>query len=214
MWDPRPAGVFQGAQYVGLVHDPSRLQDVPGYYTASKQASPYLLGFNEPDLPGGTAVSVSQAVSYWRQYFNPLKAYGTLLGAPAVTNSVQAGQGIQWLQQFVAACPDCKFDLIPIHWYGYTLSDFQNYIINFHNQFPAYPIWVTEFTFPDHDQQSVAALVRSSIQWMDTQPYIQRYSLFGPMTGARMAGVTPSAAMVSDDSSSLTIVGKVYDGQA
>ena len=40
---------------------------------------------------------------------------GLLLGAPAVSSSVAAHQGMHWLQQFFGNCtaPSCTFDFIP-----------------------------------------------------------------------------------------------------
>lgn len=222
MWSPTSGTSFSTAQYVGLVHDSSRVEQIAWYYTSSSQASPYLLGFNEPDL-SGTAVSVADAVTYWKEYFLPLrKSYGTILGAPAVTNAVAANMGIDWLNQFNGNCTDTVttpgttkscFDLIPLHWYGYFLSDFQDYVTNFHNVYPTYPLWITEFAFTYHDAQSVANLAKLAMEWLDAQPYVARYSMFGPMNAANMAGIT-TAAMVSDDLGSLTKVGLVYTGQA
>lgn len=222
MWSPLAGTSFASAQYVGLVRDPTRLTQIAWYYNANSRASPYLLGFNEPDLPGDTQVSVADAVTYWKQYFLPLRSsYGTVLGAPVVTNGVGTNWGIDWFNQFNAACKDTQtspgtskscFDLIPLHWYGTTLSDFQSWVTSFHNAYPSYPIWITEFAFTNSDAATVQNLAKSAVQWLDAQSYVQRYSMFGPMNAANMAGIT-SAAMVSDDLTSLTNVGKVYAGQ-
>lgn len=220
MYNPTAGTSFSGATYVGLVHDTSRLEQIPWYYNSQSQVSPYLMGFNEPDYD--PLISPANAVSYWQSDFLPVrKNYGTLLGAPAVTNAVGSGVGIDWLNQFNAACVDTTstpgtskpcFDFIPIHWYGYFLSDFTTYVANFHAAYPNYPIWVTEFAFTNHDAQSVQNLAKGAITWLDAQPYVARYAMFGPMNAANMAGIT-TAAMVSDDELSLTNVGKVYAGQ-
>ncbi|CCG84276.1 protein of unknown function [Taphrina deformans PYCC 5710] len=223
MWSPLTGSVYTAAQYVGMVRDPTRLNQISWYYTSTSQVSPYLLGFNEPDLPGDTFVSVADAVTSWQQYFLPArKSYGTILGAPAVTNAVQTNWGIDWLNQFNAACRDTTttpgttkscFDFIPLHWYGYTLSDFQNYVSNFHSVYPNYPLWITEFAFTGHDAASVAVLERQALAWLDSQSYVARYSMFGPMNAANMAGID-SGAMLTDDQTALTTVGQIYAGLA
>lgn len=220
MYNPTGGTSFSSVTYVGLVHDTSRLEQIPWYYNAAGQVSKYLMGFNEPDL--SPLISPSDAVSYWQSDFLPVKkAYGTLLGAPAVTNAVGSGVGIDWLNQFNAACVDTTtspgsslpcFDFIPLHWYGYFLSDFTNYVTSFHQAYPNYPLWITEFAFTNHDAQSVQNLAKGAIEWLDAQSYVARYSMFGPMNAANMAGIT-TAAMVSDDELSLTNVGLVYAGQ-
>ncbi len=47
------------------------------------------------------------------------------------------------------------------------------------------------------------------MQWLDAQTYIARYSMFGPMNLANMAGI-PYDAMVKDDFSELTPVRLEY----
>lgn len=46
----------------------------------------------------------------WRQYFEPLRAQGKKLVAPAITSSNNQGQGLSWLDQFIDACSGCHFD--------------------------------------------------------------------------------------------------------
>lgn len=223
MWSPTGMSAsYAGAQYVGLVRSPARLGDIATYYNDNWQTSPILLGFNEPDLVGSdTFVTVANAVTYWKQYFLPLRSkYGTILGAPAVTNGVGTNWGIDWLNQFNAACTDTSsgsaracFDFIPLHWYGSTLSDFQNWVVNFHNAYPAYSLWITEFAFTNVDAPTSAVLVKQAITWLDAQSYVARYSLFGPMDAANMAGIT-AGAMVNDAHTALTLVGQVYAGLA
>lgn len=56
-----------------------------------------------------------EAARLWKQYIQPLKAYGVRLGGPAVT---AAGSGRPWLKEFFAACTGCTIDFLPIHWYN------------------------------------------------------------------------------------------------
>ncbi|CAF1572705.1 unnamed protein product, partial [Adineta steineri] len=149
-------------------------------------------------------------------YIQPIKLKcGTALGAPSVTNGVGPGWGTDWLSQFFSNCtlPSCTFDFLPIHWYGNSVSDFRAYVINVHALFPNYPLWITEFQFTDVSSTVTAGYVRGTLQWLDAQPYVARYSMFGPMNSPNMAGI-PNGAMVTDDLSQLTEVGKIYAGLA
>lgn len=58
---------------------------------------------------------------------------------------------------------------------------------------------------------ATADLVKQALQWLDLQSFVARYSMFGPMNAANMAGIV-NGAMVTDDLSGLTDVGKIYAG--
>lgn len=54
----------------------------------------------------------------WKQYFEPLRSQGKKLVAPAITSSSNQGQGLSWLDEFVAACNGCHFDAYAFHPYA------------------------------------------------------------------------------------------------
>lgn len=83
------------------------------------------------------------------QYIQPMKASGVRLGAPAVSNG---GGGAPWLADFLAACTGCTIDFVPFHWYGDGVGTFYDYIWSMHGEFPAYPLWVTEFAETSSDE--------------------------------------------------------------
>ncbi|ORY82626.1 glycosyl hydrolase catalytic core-domain-containing protein [Protomyces lactucae-debilis] len=214
MWDPRGAEFpYAGAEYVGLCRTKDNIHQIPWYYNAQNHGPKYLMGFNEPDLQGSdTALSVSDAIGLWQTNFMPLKAnLGTILVSPAVTNANAPGWGIDWMNQFVAGCGSNCFSVIALHWYGYLLADFINHFNAWHAAYPGYPIWITEFAFTDHDVTATENLSRMAMAWMDQQPWIQRYCLFGPMGPARMAGIVNSAMLTSDERS-LSRLGQIYMG--
>ena len=215
LWDPRGAGVYQGAEYVPMCRTSAQVSQISQYLSGCSAA--HFLGFNEPDLPasqGGNYISPSDAAVLWQQNIQPIKAScGTALGAPAVTNGVGSGWGTDWLHQFFDNCPspDCSFDFIPFHWYGSSLSDFTAYVTQFHAEFPDYPLWITEWQFTGISADDTANLERQALQWLDAQDYVVRYAMFGPMDAAHMVGIT-NGAMVTDDLQGLTDVGKIYAG--
>jgi hypothetical protein len=215
LWDPRATGTYAAAEYVPMCRTQADASQVAGYF--SNCYATHFLGFNEPDLPvssGGNYISPYNASALWEQYIQPVKTKcGTALGAPAVTNGVGSGWGTDWLRQFFGNCTylNCSFDFIPLHWYGNSLSDFQNYVINFHSLFPTYPLWITEWQFTGVSNITTAYLEKQALQWLDAQNYIARYAMFGPMNAGNMVGIT-NGAMVTDDLTALTNVGKIYAG--
>jgi hypothetical protein len=215
LWDPRAAGTYSTAEYVPMCRTQADASQVSAYFSSCY--ANHLLGFNEPDLPvanGGNYISPYNASVLWKTYIQPVKIKcGTALGAPAVTNGVQSGWGTDWLHQFFGNCtsPSCSFDFIPLHWYGTSLSDFETYVMSFHSLFPTYPLWITEWQFTDVSSTATANLEKYALQWLDAHSYVVRYSMFGPMNSANMAGIT-NGAMVTDDLSQLTNVGKIYAG--
>lgn len=215
LWDPRTSGTFSSAEFVPMSRTKKEVSQVPQYFVNCYAR--HFLGFNEPDLPaanGGDYITPYEAAVLWRQYVQPLKAKcGTTLGAPAVTNGVGSGWGLDWFQQFLTHCtrPACFFDFIPLHWYGNSLADFQAHITKFHLHYPTYPLWITEWQFTGMSSAATASLVKQALQWLDAQSFVARYSMFGPMNAANMAGIV-NGAMVTDDLNGLTDVGKIYTG--
>ncbi|CAF1329169.1 unnamed protein product [Didymodactylos carnosus] len=215
LWDPRAKGTYSIAEYVPMCRTQAEAFKVPAYFSSCYAT--HLLGFNEPDLPaanGGDYLSPYNASVLWKQYIQPVKtSCGTVLGAPAVTNGVESGWGTDWLQQFFSNCtsPSCSFDFIPLHWYGTSLLDFETYVTQFHSLFVTHPLWITEWQFTDVTSTATANLEKQALQWLDAQSYVVRYAMFGPMNSTNMAGIT-NGAMVTDDLSGLTNVGKIYAG--
>ncbi|CAM2717231.1 unnamed protein product [Rotaria socialis] len=215
LWDPRPAGVYSGAEYVPMCRTQVDAPNILRYLSKCNHTK--LLGFNEPDLPvakGGYYISPYNASVLWKQYIQPMKNLCKMaLGAPAVTSSTTPGMGIDWLQQFFGNCtsPECSFDFIPLHWYGKSWSNFQKHLRKFHELFPTYPLWITEWEFTGFTSLVTANLEKQALQWLDAQSYVVRYAMFAPKEAARMNG-KPNGAMVTDDLRELTNVGKIYAG--
>lgn len=215
LWDPRPTGVYSTAEYIPMCRTQNDVDKV--YKHVSKCKSKRLLGFNEPDLPtskGGYYISPQDAASLWKTYIEPMKKLCNIeLGAPAITSSSSVGMGLDWLQQFFGNCTtsECTFDFLPIHWYGTSLKNFQKHVAKVHALYPEYPIWITEWQYTGFSVVATTNLIKQTIQWLDTQDYIVRYSMFAPKEAARMNSM-PTAAMIKDDLSGLTKAGQIYAG--
>lgn len=72
--------------------------------------------------------NTSVAVSAWTQTMVPYHNQGKTLVSPAVSrsdpNQPVPGSGLDWLYQFMAACPDttCFIDEIALHWFASSLA--------------------------------------------------------------------------------------------
>jgi hypothetical protein len=172
----------------------------------------YLLGFNEPDNPGQSNMTVSQALSLWPQ----LMATKMVLGSPAVaTDAATRGD---WLDRFMrgARARHYRVNFITVHWYGgdfrtkAAVGELKSYLKAIHARYKL-PIWLTEFalirfsttvSFPTPQQQ--AAFVTAATSMLQRLSYVQRYAWFAlPATtghngdgsaGLFRPGATPTVA--------------------
>ena len=108
----------------------------------------HVLGFNEPQQPGQSNLTPSDAANLWKSQLEPLKAQGILLGSPAPSS---APNGKQWLLEWMQACGGwdgsqggCTVDFVALHWYDINSTAFIQYLEDFYATFQK-PIWVTEW---------------------------------------------------------------------
>ncbi|KKY23949.1 putative uncharacterized serine-rich protein [Phaeomoniella chlamydospora] len=164
-------------------------------------ATPYILGFNEPDLSTQANMTVSEAVSAWLTYIEPLSSQGYKLGAPAVTNG-GSPMGLTWLSSFLEQCSTCTIDFIPIHWYDSATNFyyFKAYMQEAHQVAgDDRPLWITEFQAYGSEDEQITFL-ETVMPWLDSLTWIQRYAWFGVFQDN----------LVSADGSVMTPLGQVY----
>jgi len=165
------------------------------------------LGFNEPDQQSQSNMAVSEAVSLWRQYIEPLKGeYGLRLGAPAVSNN-----GTWWLQNFMGACTGCTIDFIPLHWYGSSNVSFIEYVESIYAAYQL-PIWITEWAcnYGTCTESEVEAFMGSTVYWLTNDAtYVERYAWFGAMQ-AVPSGVPTTDQLLTSNGQSATTLGLQY----
>lgn len=79
----------------------------------TKQRSTHALGFNEPDRPEQANMSVETVIDAWP---NLLRS-GLRLGAPALSDSAAAGQGLNWLYSSMdeTHALGYRIDFVPVH---------------------------------------------------------------------------------------------------
>jgi len=169
------------------------------------QATGWLMGFNEPDLPPppGSLISPTDGAIFWRTIENAATSIKLVSPAPSQNN-------FGWLWQMVAAYESLygrkpRFDAIGIHYYGIDPDAAKAYLTSVRQQALAYgynvPLWLTEFagycTLP-HPQNGNERMMRELIPWMKQQSWIGRYAWF-------MARIRPVEPGLSDDFSSCSL---------
>ncbi|AEO71684.1 9f21b1e4-8c1c-4f00-85c7-23e2eab30c09 [Thermothielavioides terrestris] len=148
-----------------------------------------LLSFNEPDYPSQANMSPQLAAQKHIELMNPF-AGKARIGSPAITNSNQAGQGIQWMQQWFDACAgQCAVDFVNIHIYGVDTNAFLAHLLQVYNTFKK-PVWITEFAFsgsPDEINSQLETVI-DQIETNSTFSFVERYSYFMVADGSLVQG--------------------------
>ncbi|MFF5246610.1 sigma-70 family RNA polymerase sigma factor [Streptosporangium sp. NPDC000095] len=159
----------------------------PENLAQARRAGPYLLAFNEPDLPEQANMTVEEALSLWPD----LMSAGRVLGSPSVAFGADTPGG--WLDRFMSGAKerDYRVDFIALHWYGAdfrpqpAVNQLKSYIQAVYQRYRK-PIWLTEYALIDFsngtryasDAQQ-AAFVTASTRMLASLPYVRRYAWFG-----------------------------------
>lgn len=188
----------------------------------SIQKSTHILGFNEPDSTAQANLSVATAIADWPN----LMQSGLRVGAPAVSDSGVAGQGLDWLYSFMsqASALNYRVDYVPIHFYkcGWSASQLYNYLLGVYQQ-TGKPIWLTEFNYgaswctPDTlTQAQEATAIQQFVDTLDSAPFVERYAIYQwfPTNRAMVVSgaLTPAGVVYHDKQSSMGYVQTVPPG--
>ncbi|MET7707341.1 sigma-70 family RNA polymerase sigma factor [Micromonospora sp. NPDC005413] len=212
-WGTQHAGIStpQGVTFVPMIRGAENV--TAAELARAKAAGPYLLTFNEPDLPEQANMSVEQALDLWPQ----LMATGSRLGSPAVAWGGPDPQG--WLDRFMtgAQARGHRVDFITLHWFGAdftsttAVNQLRQYLQAVYQRYRK-PIWLTEFAlirfdggrqqFPGQEQQ--AAFLTAATAMLGQLSYVQRYAWFGlPATDQDRSGLF-------SDGTEATLVGRAF----
>jgi hypothetical protein len=142
-----------------------------------------LFSFNECDNTGQCNLDAATAATDHIKYLNPYEGK-ILIGAPAISSSETAGQGLDWLASFTTACAgNCAMDFINLHWYGpgggkgEGGDTFLKYLIKANEQ-ANLPVWVTEFQATSGDEDAFIEYVVHQLDTNSTFDFVHRYSYF------------------------------------
>jgi hypothetical protein len=113
----------------------------------------------------------------------PLRNQGLRIGSAA-----PAGGNKNWIVEFEQACGgSCNADFIAIHVYVSDIEVFKKTVTDAYNLHGNRPIWVTEWACHDFGGgggtcNDPYGFTTQATQWMDSQPWVERYSLFGSIS--------------------------------
>lgn len=173
-----------------------------------------LLGFNEPNFGAQANLSAADAAALWPQLEQIADARDLLLVSPAVNycgGDCQDTDPFHYLDEFFAACPDCRVDRVAFHVYVGCHPDGDNaaqwlidHVENYQDRF-SQPLWLTEFACTDaasFDEQ--IAFMADAVAYLESEPRIERYAWFS----GRFEGI-PFVDLLGGDGE-LTPLGQAY----
>jgi hypothetical protein len=168
--------------------------------------SPIVLGFNEPDHPKQSNMTVFEAAQFWPT----LRSKAGKLGSPAMAgNPVSKGS---WLESFMSQMENYT-EFVAVHWYkGVNASRFKSDVQSVCNKFRK-PVWVTEFApqtygnalvYPNrYSLNEVISFMTKVTKWMNNNSCVSAYAWHDPRHG--------TSALYSNTSlNSLSETGKAY----
>ncbi|WVR09728.1 hypothetical protein IAU60_006804 [Kwoniella sp. DSM 27419] len=151
------------------------------------QGTKHILSFNEPDQSsavGGSDIPDVHHAAQLHQDWTAKVPSGIKIGAPAVAR----GGDKTWFKSWIDACEGrCKFDFVPIHFYGTKVEEMISYIKSFPAQ--GKPIWVTEYACIDFgttpmtvcNPEDALAFIETASEWFrgEGASIVQRWAWFG-----------------------------------
>ena len=145
----------------------------------------YLLGFNEPNFRAQANMTPQQAAELWPKLEKIAEDFNLVLVAPALNypdgaiNDGHTYQPEQWMDAFLAAYPQAKFDYVALHCYMNNSAPQMSYIENFAKRYGK-QVWLTEFCAWEGNVDSTTQkrTMVQKIQDLELNPYVYRYAWF------------------------------------
>ncbi|MCB0153398.1 MAG: hypothetical protein KDF65_01285 [Anaerolineae bacterium] len=218
-------------RFVPRISDAGGLAALPTAI-ANAQASGWLIGFNEPNLPWQSNISPADGAVLWRQIENAALPAGIKLVSPA-PNQFAPGQedpyGHQWLWAMVNAYEaqygqKPHFDAFGWNLYGCTnnpncldVNEMKSFLIQrrqeAQNRGYTGPIWLLEIGGCQTENSSASdqTVMREMGQWFNQTEWIARYAWFSNRTANSFQG-NHNCALIENGSNNLTTLGQLYKG--
>lgn len=147
-----------------------------------------MLGFNEPNFREQANLSAKEAAARWPAVQAVADAKGATLVSPAVNycgGACQETDPFKYLDDFFAACKDCRVDALGVHIYVACAGDGQNHarwlidILKNYEKRYRHPIWLTEFACYDgKNDGEVRAFMKDAVAHLESDPRVVRYAWF------------------------------------
>lgn len=163
----------------------------------SKQRVSHLLGYNEPNRPDQSNMTVAQALAAYPEF---LKS-GLRIGSPSPSDPF--GSNGAWLYEFLDSCKarNWRVDYVAIHAYwAKSPQQWYNDLKYVHDR-TGLPIWITEWnnganwtteTWPTNDKSYSEANankqlndIKAILNVLDTASFVERYSIYNWVQDAR-----------------------------
>ena len=195
-WENAARGNGGNKMFVPMLHSLDQGRDTEWAGAVQSSGAKYLLGFNEPDLPGSDCqMDAGTAAQKFQQYMTPYAGQASL-GTPAVTSSAADGQGLSWMSSFLSACGSCNIGFVAIHWYGCPIgtcsvdddvSAFQSHVGDAIKVAGGKPLWITEFQRLG-DAGGQVQFLQKVLPWLDSQSGVAKYAYFFSSEGYLTSG--------------------------
>jgi len=216
-WDTRG-----NPKFVPMIRDVTKMEYLPEA-VENAQASGWLMGFNEPDMPEpyGHLTTPAEGARAWRTIE---KAATEIRLVSPVPSQLDFG----WLWRMVAAYKSRygekpRFDAIAVHYYSLCPPDIEGskrHLLRVRQEALAHgydvPIWLTEFggccPWPDPSNGN-EQMMRELIPWMKQQPWIGRYAWFMaliPPDVSWLPGDFSNCSLIDWETRELTELGQLY----
>jgi Glycosyl hydrolase catalytic core len=217
-WSPQPdagvAGTFPNSEVAFMPMVWGGSFTVADIVSKIPNGAQYLLTFNEPNFVPQAHLTPQQMASLWPQIEQIAAQKNLKIVGPAVnfcggSDCTLPGvtDPVVYLDQFFAACSNCKIDYVAIHWYACTPEALTSYLGNFKKY--GKPIWMTEFACwegtPTLDQQKT--YMPLAVDILEKDPMVFRYSWF---SGDRANTGSPYVSLYAPASGQLTELGQLY----
>lgn len=159
----------------------------------------YILGFNEPNFTAQANMTPSEAAAAWPELEAIADEFNLKIVGPAVNyapaNGAVSENGItyidpyKYLDDFFAACPDCRVDYVAAHCYMNDPNGVEGFVNNFIQKYNK-PVWLTEFCAWEYNAPLTSGAVagyeyqRNSmirkVEVLEKNPMVEKYAWFIP----------------------------------
>lgn len=158
----------------------------------SKLDISHLLGFNEPDRPDQSNMSMQEMISQWPNFMKS----GLRLGSPAFSGEWNAAPGGGNLFDFVDKCDELGYrvDFVAVHCYWVKSPQQWYNDLKYIYERTGRPLWITEWNnganwttewWPDSDRSYTTANaqkqlndIKGILEVFDTAHFVERYFIY------------------------------------
>ena len=222
---PAPAVINQYQEYIEFT--PMAWngvnESVMREYLTNHPEVKYILGFNEPNFRQQANLTPTQAAARWPDIEKIADEFDLKIVGPALNfgpggngsvseNGITYTDPVKYMDDFLAACPDCRVDYISIHSYMNMASAVEWFV----GLFKKYnrPIWLTEFCAWEYNQGLTADKQKDYmvevLTYLENDPDVYRYAWFIGRNNSGENAFPYMALMTNNDKGVLKELGDIY----